>query len=71
MEAELISTLEMARRSGVSLRRLDLWVHKGYLTPAVTSSGTGRPRRWYEWQVGEVIEVREAHRPFDRLTERK
>lgn len=68
---ELLSSEQMARRAGVTMRRLDLWVTNGYLQPAIAPGGTGRPRRWLEWQIGEVIEVREQHRPYDQRARRR
>ena len=63
----MIGTPEMARRADVSLRQLDVWVTEGRVSPAVTSGGTGYPRRWHEWQLGEVVEVRETLRPVSVL----
>ena len=61
-DSHMISSKEMARRAGISLRQLDTWTKKGRVTPAVDHGGSGHPRRWNESQIGEVIEVKETMR---------
>lgn len=56
----LISSSEIASRAGITIRRLDLWVKAGRVTPIVNPGGTGRPRRWHPSQIGEIVEVRET-----------
>lgn len=54
-EAHLISSLELAGRSGASYRQIDYWTRVGYLTPAVASSGSGSYRKF---NVADVERVR-------------
>lgn len=61
-EAEIIGSNELARRARVTFRQLDTWVRAGYLTPVIDTAGSGNPRGWHEWQVGEVCEIRETLR---------
>lgn len=44
---------EIARRTGVSHRRLRHWEHEGLLVPAEVAAGTGR-RRYDDAQIGRV-----------------
>lgn len=56
---EYISTGEMAELARVTYRMLDMWVRQGYVAPIEDASGSGNPRRWAPWQLGEVVEERE------------
>lgn len=58
----LISTPELCRRAKVTYRMLNMWVVLGLVKPAVESRGSGTVRRWFQYQVGEVIEIRELKR---------
>ncbi len=55
---DLISTNEMARRANISYRMLDHWVRENLVVPAIAAQGSGTSRRWYSWQIGQVIEER-------------
>lgn len=57
-----ISTQEVAKRAGVTYRQLDYWLRKGWVEPADPSGGTGDPRLWYVWQVGEIAEFAERRK---------
>ena len=50
----LISSDELCRRAKVTYRQLDSWTRRGYITPHIGARGYGYPRKWWEWQVGEV-----------------
>lgn len=63
----LISTPELCRRARVTYRMLNSWVALGVVTPAVESRGSGTVQRWFQYQVGEVIEIRELKREQRRL----
>lgn len=65
----LISTYELCARAGVTYRRLDLWERAGLLTPLVRADGSGTARRWGEYQIGEVVEIRELKREQERLSD--
>lgn len=51
------STAALALELGVSYRRLDHWVHRGYLRPWNPTPGTGRARAWptNECQVAALM----------------
>ena len=55
---ELISSTEMIERAGITTRMLDEWVRRGHVTPAIQAHGSGTQRRWFSWQIGEVMEER-------------
>lgn len=53
-EVRLISSTELAERSGATYRQIDYWTRVGYLTPAVASSGSGSYRKFSEADVDRV-----------------
>lgn len=65
--SELLSTYEVCRRARVTYRMLYSWATHGLVVPAVDSQGSGTVRRWWPYQVGEVVEIRELKREQKRL----
>jgi DNA-binding transcriptional MerR regulator len=63
----LLSSFEVCRRARVTYRMLYSWATSGLVIPAVDSDGSGTVRRWWPYQVGEVIEIRELKREQRRL----
>lgn len=67
-EPRIILATEMCLRARVTYRKLDYWTSIGYITPKYeVGDGSGSFHGWYEWQVGEVIEVRETMRLYQQL----
>ena len=64
---ELISTMDVCRRARVTFRMLDTWVRIGMVVPSISGQGSGTQRKFREFQVGEVCEIREIKREYRRL----
>lgn len=58
----MYSTQDIADELGITYRRVHYWVQRGYLTPTVPSTGTGKPRRWSEKDLERARVVHEMVR---------
>lgn len=56
----MISSNELARRSGASYRQVDHWRGRGYLTAVVDRRGSGNPVHFFESDVRKVRVMRKA-----------
>lgn len=54
---EGLSTDEVARRAGVTVRQLRYWRTRGYVTPSI-APGTGRPGDYLRWSEEDVARAR-------------
>lgn len=53
-ETTLFSTLDVARRTGTSVRQVDYWCRLGVLIPAIEANGSGTYRRFDEREARVV-----------------
>jgi hypothetical protein len=66
-EARLLTSNQVVEMTGVSYRRLDFWVRRGLVRPAVGARGSGSQRLWAPEDVDRVIEIDEAYRCVIRI----
>lgn len=56
----MISSSELAQRSGASYRQIDHWRGRGYLSAVVYRRGSGNPVRFFESDVTKVRVMRKV-----------
>ncbi len=54
---ELLTSVEVVERSGLSYRQLDYWTRQGFVEPVVAAAGPGA-QRLFDEAVRAVIAVR-------------
>jgi hypothetical protein len=62
VEPEFLSSSEMAKSANITMRQLDYWTKRGYVTPNKYPEGSGNAREWARYQIGEVVEQRELRK---------
>ena len=66
----LLTSNQVAKASGITLRMVDYYTRRGFITPALSTRGTGTARLWDPVVVDILIDLRRRVEqcPFDHAS---